>query len=280
MILDTDIGTDIDDAYALILAATSPELDLQAVTIVNNGVELRGRLASKILRHLRLDRSVALGESNRLDGTTPPGWKGIEGKGIDLPTAEFAMESAKDLIATGGGTIVGIGQMTNIALALRETEHEVTIYQMATHFHGYGREAALPEHNAACDLPALQETLDSNAKLRLVGLNVTRQTGMGRPDVRRLEQLATPLANDLAAMHHIWLDYIGCESSPMHDPLTVAAVFRPGLIQFQPMRVEVDFELGAAVFFDDGDPNCEVAVEVDADAFHRLFFAQIFAAAS
>ena len=48
--LDTDIGTDIDDAYALILAAVSPEIDLRAVTTVNGDVLTRARIAGRELR--------------------------------------------------------------------------------------------------------------------------------------------------------------------------------------------------------------------------------------
>src|SRR5438128_1016949 len=67
ILLDTDIGTDIDDIYALILAARSPELDLRAVTTVNNDTELRAKIAKKVLQLLGRDHvPVAVGEGRSL----------------------------------------------------------------------------------------------------------------------------------------------------------------------------------------------------------------------
>ena len=49
IVLDTDIGSDIDDAFALALVLASPELDLRAVTIVSGDTQARARLAAKML---------------------------------------------------------------------------------------------------------------------------------------------------------------------------------------------------------------------------------------
>src|SRR5438034_9488316 len=85
LLLDTDIGTDIDDAYALVLAARSPEIDLRAVTTVNNDVLLRARIAKKLLRLMdRDDVPVASGSGASLTPGESRGWMGHEGIGIDL----------------------------------------------------------------------------------------------------------------------------------------------------------------------------------------------------
>src|SRR5579862_9891614 len=104
ILLDTDIGTDIDDAYALVLAAASPELDLRAVTTVNHDVELRARIAKSLLRRLgRDDIPVAVGEQGSLTPGADRGWMGHEGVGIDLsdvsPERDFDRRNAVDLIA-------------------------------------------------------------------------------------------------------------------------------------------------------------------------------------
>src|SRR5206468_7344631 len=81
--LDTDIGTDIDDVYALILAAVSPELDLKAVTTVNNDTNLRARLAKAVLSLLeKNDIPVAAGARESLTPGVSLGWMGHEGQGI------------------------------------------------------------------------------------------------------------------------------------------------------------------------------------------------------
>ena len=69
IILDTDIGTDVDDALALALAVRSPEIDILAVTTVGVDACLRGRIARKLLRVLGRDEiPVAAGCGHRLDG--------------------------------------------------------------------------------------------------------------------------------------------------------------------------------------------------------------------
>jgi len=288
IILDTDIGTDVDDAYALVLAATAPELDLRSVTLVNNDVGLRARIAERILYLVSSGAHVSQGARNSLDGSIPPGWLGHEGKGIqlrDFPSGAWDpadVEIADQVEEHGCETIVAIGQVTNIALALRRLSpsrrRELTIYAMASSFNGFGAEAAEREHNSACDPLALREVFESVALVRLIGLNVTRQTKMTRADVRRLRGFGTPLARELAAMHEWWFEAIGRPSSPMHDPLTVAAAIRPDLVQFEPVRAEVELKTGMVAFNDDGEPNCEVAVGVDAEGFQALFLDRLFAA--
>src|SRR5262245_23680130 len=62
IILDTDIGSDVDDAYALVLAARSPQLDLRAVTTVHGKVDVRAAIARKLLDQMgRRDVPVASG---------------------------------------------------------------------------------------------------------------------------------------------------------------------------------------------------------------------------
>src|SRR4051794_12385866 len=85
LLLDTDIGTDIDDAYALLLAATSPELALQAVTTVNGNTVLRAAIARCLLRHVACDQiPVTAGASDAITPGIERGWGGHKGRGIDL----------------------------------------------------------------------------------------------------------------------------------------------------------------------------------------------------
>ena len=68
-IIDTDIGDDIDDAFALALALSSPEIEVKAITTVYGDVYKRGMLASRLLSAMgREDIPIALGCSNPLLG--------------------------------------------------------------------------------------------------------------------------------------------------------------------------------------------------------------------
>jgi inosine-uridine nucleoside N-ribohydrolase len=128
VIFDTDIGTDADDAYALVLAARSPQIDLRAVTTVYANVAVRSAIARKLLLLMSQDRvPVAGGRTNAFDGHTPF-WGGWEGKGIlaegekvegisTLPAAELI---SKILLKSDEQvTVVSVGGLSNIAAALR-----------------------------------------------------------------------------------------------------------------------------------------------------------------
>lgn len=64
VIIDTDIGTDIDDAYALLLAIASPELDVRGITLVHGNLYIRAGIALKLLKLAgRSDIPVIWGDS-------------------------------------------------------------------------------------------------------------------------------------------------------------------------------------------------------------------------
>ena len=83
IILDTDIGTDVDDVCALALALSSPEIELAAVTTVFDNVAVRSRMAAKVLEIAgRTDVPVGIGLSQTLLRNRPLHWAGWEGDGL------------------------------------------------------------------------------------------------------------------------------------------------------------------------------------------------------
>ncbi len=299
IILDTDIGTDIDDAYALVLAASSPELDLLAVTTVNSDTLLRAQIAKELLRRVgRDDVPVTVGAVDALTPGVDRGWGGHEGADIDLsgidPDSDFDSRHAPELIAELASrahrdgnpcTLITIGALTNAALALREFPAETRLVRrivaMASNFNGYGEENARGEHNVACDPLAFQEVLDSGIPLILAGLNVTRRTSMSRLDVDRLEKIGGPLAGAPAGMHKVWFNYIGKDHSPMHDGLAVAAAFDYSMLTCAPVSGQVldnAAERGTVGYNPPGAGQVTrtwVALDANIGAFHRMFFERI-----
>lgn len=294
VVLDTDIGTDIDDAYALVLAAVSPELDLRAVTTVNNGVEIRALIARTLLRLLgRDDVPVATGERHSLTPSVTCGWAGHEGKGIDLsrtfpardldprPAPALLAELARAAHAEGNPlTLLPVGAMTNVAVAIRDYPQEMALLRgivaMASGFYGFGEEAARGEHNVQCDPVAVEIVLSSGIPLTFIGLNVTVQTSMTRAQVEEMAATGGPLAEALAGMHRVWFDLIQRDQSAMHDPLAVAVAFRPELVQLLPVSARVrrdPRESGAIVYSPPAEGQAaphRIATEVDTDRFHAL----------
>lgn len=296
VLLDTDIGTDIDDVYALILAAVSPEFVLRAVTTVNNDVILRARIARRVLDLLgRTDVPVHAGIADSLTPEERRGWMGHEGQGIDLSSVteipEPAMAPARiahyaqEAAAAGTPlTVFTIGAMTNLAVALRDypdaTRTIGQVIAMASSFTGYGEEQAQMEHNIACDPVAADIVLRSGLPVTLVGLNVTRQTTMTAADVDALEALGGPLAQALVGMHRVWFQKVRQDRSPMHDGLAVALPIDPSLVTLEPMNARVETfgpRRGYTVCLPlDGNASaCHFAVSVDVPRYQSLLLSRV-----
>lgn len=306
LLLDTDIGTDIDDVYALILAAGSPEFALQAVTVVNNDVCLRARLARRVLDLMgRPEVPVCPGAAISLTPGERRGWLGHEGLGLSfrdvIDTGDVSRPAVLEqtplirdgydavrCIATCAAsaaeagtplTVCTIGAMTNLALALRcfpNTTRQIgQVIAMASDFRGFGPENARREHNIACDPVAADIVLRSDLPLTLIGLNVTEQTAMTRDDVDALAALATPLMDALAGMHRVWFAAIQRDRSPMHDGLTLALQLDPSLLTLTEAAAQVQTrgqQAGSVVYSEpDGRRRvCQVATAVDAPRYHEL----------
>lgn len=129
IVIDTDIGADPDDAMALAFAVASPEVDVLGVTVVDGDVELRARMAARILGVAgRADIPVFLGERQPMGPGRGPTILGFEGRGLlDLPYSgpESLIDPAPAVswLATLAQRqpyhLVAIGPLTNVATALR-----------------------------------------------------------------------------------------------------------------------------------------------------------------
>jgi hypothetical protein len=130
IILDTDIGTDVDDAWALATVLGSPELDLLGVTTVYGDTALRASIARTLLILAgRADIPVACGQERPLPGAPAVYWPGHEGRGLlrfdgsdpqdfhPLPASDFIIEMSHRY--AGELLLVAIAPLTNVAMALR-----------------------------------------------------------------------------------------------------------------------------------------------------------------
>jgi purine nucleosidase len=284
LVVDTDIGSDVDDALALALAVRHPDLDLRAVTTVSSQPELRARFVNALLEvagapdvPVAVGRSVAGDDRNTIgDEHTDrlvPGSDASHGDAV----AVLASVDAETAIAT-------IGQQTNLAAAvvleprLARRARELTV--MGGSFapfrtpdgqvHGAER-----DWNLVLDPAGAVGALTQGWRhLRYVPIDVTFRTVLTRGHVDRLRD-GDELCRLLAGLLDGWRERVH-PSAPsefaalLHDPLAVACVTECAYVHAERMPVTVildDRGLACTVVDPVEGYDADVVRAVDAPAF-------------
>lgn len=285
LILDTDIGSDVDDAWALMLCLALEEIDLLGVTLVHADLETRAKITLKMLKLAgRMDVPVYKGLSKTLAPDGPTIWPGHEGTETDfsdvegLEARDGAVEFILDTVDRSPGEVVvcSIGPMTNIAEAIRlgpETMRKVKMLAiMGTTFTGEGYESAAREHNGWVDREATKIVLESRIPALIVGWNVTARVVVRASELPALE--ISSLGRYLTAMTYHYCKLCNRDFTYMHDPLAVAGVIDPSVVATRKMRAEV-LDDGRAAWFGDEDGWLDVCVDVDVDKFESMLVSRI-----
>lgn len=303
ILLDTDPG--IDDALAIFLALASPEIHIEAITTVSGNVNVdhttRNALALLTLAG-RTDIPVARGcryplVREPLYAAHVHGDNGLGGVHLPEPTIHTSEEHAVDLIIEkifqypGEITLVPIGPLTNIALALRqepriaERVREVVLMGGALRVPGNTTPAA--EFNIFADPHAAHIVLHAGWPVRMVSLDTTTRTPLTREQVANLTQGGGTVKTCIQQMLAYYFDVFAAQNGEtvfhMHDPLCLGAVFQPDVIDWTPAYVDVELNgtltLGETVaFFDRAKapaPNVQASIGVDAERFVQLFLERI-----
>ena len=280
LILDTDIGTDVDDAWALALCLAADEIDLLGVTLVHADLETRAKVALKMLKLAgRTDIPVYKGISDPLTQGIGRYWGGHEGTDTDfsdiagLSADDGAVDFILDTVKRFPGEVVvaPIGPMTNIGAAIRrdpETMRGVKRFAiMGATYAGEGRENAAVEHNIRCDPDAAKLVLESRIPATVVGLNVTGRVVIRRDDLKPIED--TPFGGYLAAMTEQYYGIARRDYTFMHDPLAVATEIDRSLVTTRKMTAEA-LDAGKVAFASDENGPLDVCVDVDVEGFENL----------
>ncbi|MBN1854651.1 MAG: nucleoside hydrolase, partial [Pirellulales bacterium] len=150
ILFDTDIGSDIDDALALLLLLHLPDIELVGITTVYGKVDIRAKIAKKILDAAKVSVPVIAGESVPLDSPVPVWHAGTEGYGVldevelAAPLEMFGVRSGADdfiveMIEANRGeiTLVALGALTNVAQAITK-KPEICHWVKGFYFMGGG----------------------------------------------------------------------------------------------------------------------------------------------
>lgn len=253
VILDTDIGSDVDDALALAVLLGSPELDLLAVTTVYGDTLLRARMVTRLLS-LAGRTGVAVRAGLR---ETPTGrdiyWAGHEGSTmtgleeevvVDAEDPEAAIRLLVDTVRANPGrvTVLAVGPLTNIGAAVSLDPGFATdvaeIAIMGGHFGAVDQPAPSVEHNIKCDPESASIVFASGARIRVIGLDVTERTRIRANELNRIRN-AGVLGDELGEEVRQYWTVGGSDGNTPHDPLVALAISRPDLFTFIDADVSV-----------------------------------------
>jgi purine nucleosidase len=288
VILDTDIGDDIDDALALALALQSPELDVRAVVTVLQHRERRADLAWKILKlYGREDIPVGMGAEQPL--LTPP--RTGEVRQTSALSAEDRLPDEKrrnglalylDTILRSPRkvTVLAYGPLTNVALALKAEPRLAERIERLVLMNGVFFRPQT-EYNTVRDPEAAAIVFSSGLPVVTVGLDVTMQCRLATEDLARMDASTLEPVRFLCRLIGIWQEGKPDRMPILHDPLAVAVAFQPDLVRLETGRVEVEtrgqpgLTYGMTLFRRDPKGLVQVAWEVQARRFLDLFMSRI-----
>jgi uridine nucleosidase len=302
IIIDTDPG--IDDAMAIFFALRSPELDVLGLTTIFGNVhtDLATTNALRLLEIAgRTDIPVAKGVDNPL--AVPykgpvPFVHGEDGQGnlflpppngtaIDQTAAQFIIDQV--MRQPGEVTLVPVGPLTNIALALRL---EPRIAQNVREVVLMGGNAVVPgnatpaaEANILNDAEAADVVFGAAWQVTMVGLDVTHRVNMTRAHIAEYAKIGTAMTNHIMKMLPVYQDYFerayGCDGIYVHDSSAIAYLIDPSLFTTQKWAVRVETSgisrgktwpsLGERILPPwENRPHVNVCVDVDSERLVRL----------
>jgi len=265
LVLDTDMGSDVDDALCLALALASPEIELAAVTCVGRESRLRAQIARRLLELAGREHvPVHAGCRVPLLGGEGYNWFGHEGHGILEPGSEpelaraHAVDALLELSEREPGLeIAAVGPLTNLALALAKDPDFAARVSRLTIMGGHLREVSYRgrvfpfgvDYNLCSDPHASLLVLRSGIPTRLVTADVTLRTWLREADVQALEKSGAPLHAALACAIRLWTPVqrrlLDPKDAPpadnaafLHDPLTLACVYDESFCGFESLEIE------------------------------------------
>jgi purine nucleosidase len=299
IILDTDPG--IDDSLAILLALASPEIKLDGLSVVHgNSSTAQGTINALSVLELAKASHIPVYQGCDLPLVQPsllaPETHGEHGIGyakLPAPQTKPQVQKGSDFLierivsAPGQVTLVCIGPLTNVAMAIRQepriVESVKEVFIMGGALRHEGNTTPLAEFNTFVDPHAARIVFHSGMPITLTPLDVTYQCIFLPDDLNRLLKINSPITTFIADATRFYMEFhdeyqkiAGCV---INDPLTLALTFTPELCDYQDLYVDVDLSGGVSMgktFADfyhmTGKPaNMKVALGVRPRDFMELF---------
>lgn len=224
IIIDTDIGTDVDDLFALTYAIKNPNSNLVAITLTQGNTELRAKIARKLERLLGVNIPITAGESEPEDSIKKY-WTGIEQLALTKEELDEPFQNNPYPIYTKDTKLICIGPLTNIALQLITNPTIKNVKDV------YVMGSSDSSHNFKVDLEAWKKVQEQSWNIYQVNKEVSEKISFTKKELEELR--FNPLGNFLYESAIRWLDYTKRDRACMYDVLTVSAGLEEDLVKFK-----------------------------------------------
>ena len=273
LILDTDLGDDVDDVFAVAYAARHPRINLCAVTTVLGDTRWRAALALQLLDELGVDDvPVAAGAPGGEVNTVTLSGDVVVPQGTDDPRCDrrSATELMTDVIASAPEPVwlATIGPATNAAVLLAERPDAVEGLAGIVMMGGRHEPVFPREHNFGTNPAAAAAVCNSGGTVLVGDYVVTCQARLRRDDLPVVRQ-APGVGDSLATMLETYFDRRERDWTSMYDPAALTLALDETFLSLDPTPMFADV-VDAQVHFAPADETSglRLAGSIDVDAFH------------
>jgi inosine-uridine nucleoside N-ribohydrolase len=285
IIIDTDIGDDIDDAFALALALSSDRVQVLGVTTAWGDTDLRARLVERFLIQTgHSDIPVAAGLKTASNNVfTQTRWADA------FPEPAKGWPNAIDFILDtirrypGQVTLVAIAPLSNVGALIDKDPSTFrklkrVVMMGGSIYRGYGDLGYLPdrgpdaEYNIKMDVPSAQKLFASGVPIEMMPLDSTQ---LKLDEVLRMTMFSqgTPITNTLAQLYEQWSESTQYATPTLYDAMAVAEAIDAHLCPTTPMHIRVDDK--GYTLVDSGKPNANVCLHSDSDQFFHFYIPMV-----
>jgi inosine-uridine nucleoside N-ribohydrolase len=289
VVLDTDIGTDVDDVWALAFLLRCPEVDIKLITTATGDIGYRAKLVAKILKAVGRE-DIPIGVGIPLDATPRTHTEWLD----DFSLADYQGDVLRDGVgalcecvesSSDPVTVLAIGPLPNIAAALARSP-ELTANARFVGMHGslytgyLGADKPAREYNVRLHALACQAVFKAPWDKTITPLDTCGDVILSEESFARVAASADPLAQIVMANHIGWAkatrDWplskqinLRVQSSILFDCVAVYLAFAETWLHMQRLPIVVT-EDGKTLVDDAGnDVNCAVSWE-NRQAFDEL----------
>jgi len=281
VVIDTDIGDDIDDAFAVALALRSPELQILGISTTFGDTTLRARLLDRLLGEAgREDIPVVIGSPTKTESSLTQrrfAERGLFARASHPNAADFILDQIRRY--PNEITLIALGPLVNVGALIDKDPQSFSKLRGVVLMGGsiersygdlgyakpHGPEA---EWNIKNDIPSARKLFASGVSIFMMPLDSTQ---LKLDEVKRelVFRAGTPLTDALTILYHQW----GGETPTMFDPLTVAYAIDAELCPTKPMRIRIDDQGFTRV--EPGAPNANVCLDSESDAFFHFYIPRV-----